>query len=178
MAIPVSLADARRQLRLDDTDTSRDTELEQFIADAAAWVELYTGQTLVAADVVEQFLTFERMQLRAWPVKPDAAVSVNFTDAAGAAITIVGPRVRVVGRPAQVLPAVGTRWPPVGPGVVAVTVRAGYEIGDAVPGSIRRAILVLIAAYDADREGGELFAAAEATARSLCDRANLRLRTL
>ncbi len=55
MPIPVILADARRQLRLDADDMSMDAELTEFIVDAAAWVEKYTGHILAAHDVVEQF---------------------------------------------------------------------------------------------------------------------------
>jgi hypothetical protein len=54
--------------------------------------------------------------------------------------------------------------------------RAGYEAGDAVPGNFRRAMLMLISAYDSDREGGEVFQKAEASARRLCGR--LRARSL
>ena len=168
MAIPVSLADARRQLKMEDNDASRDGELSTFIADAAAWIEQYTGHILVARDVIEQFTGFARLQLRAWPVKPGAAVVVAFTDAANANIVIAAPRLFVERRPARVLSALGTCWPPVAHGIVTVTVRAGYEAGDSVPGNLRRAMLVLISAYDADREGGEVFAAAEKTARLLC----------
>lgn len=45
MAIPVTLQDARRQIRLDDDDESHDADLVQFIDDAAAWVEEYTGMS-------------------------------------------------------------------------------------------------------------------------------------
>lgn len=168
MAIPVTLVDARRQLRMEIDDTSRDVELGQFIADAAGWVEKYTGHVLVARDVEEQFASFDRLQLRAWPVKPDSAIAVEFQDRAGAAIAIAGARVVVRRRPAFAMPAFGTGWPAVGAGVVTVTVHAGYEPTDVVPGNFRRAMLVLITAYDVDREGGEVFATAERTARLLC----------
>ena len=58
--------------------------------------------------------------------------------------------------------------------ITTVTVRAGYESPDDVPRDLRRAMLVLIGAYDADREGGDILAKAEASARRLCDRHRLR----
>jgi hypothetical protein len=58
MAIPVTLQDARRQIQLDENDESHDADLVQFIDDAAAWVEEYTGHILVARDVTESFRGF------------------------------------------------------------------------------------------------------------------------
>lgn len=177
MAIPVSLTDAKRQLRVEVDSCDRDREIADFISDAAAWIEGYSGQVLVAREVSEQFANFDRLELRAWPIKAGAALSVEYRDKAGVTIG-VGSRLSAVRRPVSVIPAAGTRWPCVGVELVSVTVRAGYEPGDAVPGNIRRAMLVLIAAYDADREGGEVFAKAEDCARGLINRANLRLRRL
>jgi uncharacterized phiE125 gp8 family phage protein len=169
MAIPVTIEDARRQIRLADDDDSQDADLHQFIADAAAWVEDYTGHILVARDVTETFRGFGAVGLRAWPIAPDAVPGVAYVDATGAPVAIVGARIDATGRPVRVLP-------PAGPfytfrdarQVFTVTIRAGYEDGDTVPGNFRRAMLILISAYDSDREGGEVFQKAEAAARRLC----------
>lgn len=154
-------------------DPSRDAEIADFIDDAAAWVEEYTGHILVARDVVEQFVSFERLRLKAWPIKHDAVVGIGYSPGAGAATNLYGARIASSSRPAVVLPAAGTRWPS-GASGVTVLVRAGYEPDDEVPGNIRRAMLVLISGYDADREGGDVFAKAEASARSLCSRLKAR----
>lgn len=167
MAIPVTIEDARRQIRLAEDDTSQDADLLQFIDDAAAWVENYTGHILVARDVVEQFDGFCRLRLRAWPIKPGASVGIGYQPASGMATNLYGARIVSSARPAVVLPAVGTSWPSLTSGVT-VLVRAGYEDGDAVPGNFRRAMLILISAYDSDREGGDVFQKAEAAARRLC----------
>jgi len=148
-------------------DPSRDSEIFDFIEDAAAWVEEYTGHILVARDVVEHFDSFERIRLKAWPIKPDAVVGIGYSPGAGAATNLYGARIASSSRPAVVLPAVGTRWP-VGASGVTVLVRAGYEAADEVPANFRRAMLILISAYDSDREGGDVFAKAEASARRLC----------
>lgn len=169
MAIPVTIEDARRQIKLAEDDDSQDADLLQSIADAAAWIEDYTGHILDARDVTETFRGFGAVGLRAWPVKPDAVPGVAYVDAAGAPVAIVGARLDVSSRPVRVLP-------PAGPfysfrdaqQVFTVTIRAGYEDDDAVPGNFRRAMLILISAYDSDREGGEVFQKAEAAARRLC----------
>jgi len=169
MAIPVTIEDARRQIRLEEDDESKDTDLRQFIDDAAAWIEVYTGHILEARDVTETFCGFGVVGLRAWPVKPNAVPGVAYVDSAGAPVAIVGARLDCSGRPVRVLP-------PSGPfysfrdaqQVFTVTIRAGYEDAGSVPGNFRRAMLILISAFDSDREGGEVFQKAEAAARRLC----------
>lgn len=167
MPIPVSIEDARRQVQLDEGDTSQDADLNDFIADAAAWVERYTGHILVAREVTERFSSFDRLSLRAWPIKPDTVVGIGYTPATGAVTNLYGARLASSDRPAVVVPAAGARWPACG-SAVTVLVRAGYEDTDEVPRGMRRAMLVLISAYDSDREGGDIFAKAEASARRLC----------
>jgi uncharacterized phiE125 gp8 family phage protein len=169
MAIPVTLSSAKRQLRMEAGDASRDAEVQGFIDDAAAWVERYTGHILVARDVTEQFHGFGSVSLRAWPIAATAVPGVGYTDTTGAPVTIVGARLDVSRRPARILPPVGAFYPFRDTRqLFTVTIRAGYEPGDAVPGNLRRAMLTLISAYEADRAGGELFQAAEKAARTLC----------
>jgi uncharacterized phiE125 gp8 family phage protein len=169
MPIPVTFAEATRQLKVDDPEQYR--EIHDFIADAAAWVERYTGHILVARDVTQEFSSFDLAPLHAWPIKPGAVATVTYRDGAGDAQPVTGMRLCAATRPAKVIP-----FPSPGFGAstlpqytnMIVTVRAGYEDSDEVPGNFRRAMLVLIGAYDVDREGGEILQTAEATARRLC----------
>jgi uncharacterized phiE125 gp8 family phage protein len=177
MAIPVTLEDARRQIRLSDDDDSQDVDLRQFIADAAAWVEEYTGHILAVRDVTETFRGFGSVRLRAWPIAAAAIPGVAYLDASGAPVAIVGARLDVSCRPARVLPPAGPFYPfRDARQSFTVTIRAGYEDADVVPGNFRRAMLILISAYDSDREGGAVFQQAEASAQRLCGR--LRARAL
>ncbi|HEX8555773.1 MAG TPA: phage head-tail connector protein [Sphingomonas sp.] len=175
MAIPVTLEDAKAQLRVEIDDTERDGEITRFIEDAAGWVERYTGHILIARDVTEQFRGFGGVKLRAWPVKPTAVPAVAYLDT-GVPASIIGARLDVTRRPARVLPP-GHFYPfRDAQQLFTVTIRAGYEDGDVIPTNLRRAMLVLISGYDADREGGDAFQLAEATARKLC--ADYRARAL
>lgn len=178
MAIPVSLEDAARHLRLTaDESVGREADLQDFVADAAGWVEKYTGHLLTERQVTETLATFDG-SLTAWPIKPAVAVALAY-GAPGATPTIItGAALRLSGRPARLVrPAALPHWPRLAAGeTVTVTYTAGYADGDAVPRNFRRAMLVLIGAYDADREGGEILAAAEESARGLCR--DFRLRRL
>lgn len=174
MALPVTLAQAKAQLRVDGDE--QDVEIDRFIRDAAAWVETHTGHILEARDVTESFVGFKPVSLRAWPIFDAAVPGVAYVDAGGAAVAVLGARLDLRRRPARVLPAAGAFWNFTNADQpFSVTVRAGYENPDDVPGNVRRAMLLLIGAYDADREGGDVFVKAEAAARRLCDRFKKRL---
>lgn len=175
MALPVDLMEAKKHLQLDSDAFGADYEVAGMIEDAAAWVETYTGHILEARDVTETLSGFERMELRAWPIMPSTVVGIAYTDSTGAPIGIAAARLDVSSRPARVLPPFGSRWPIVPKGtIVTATFRAGYEKVDDVPRDFRRAMLILIAGYDSDREGGDLAAKSEATAARLCGRHRLR----
>lgn len=169
MAIPVTIEDARRQIRLDEDDDSLDADLQVFIADAAAWVEKYTGHILVARDVTEQFRGFGSVELGAWPIAATASPGVAYTDEAGMPVAVVGARLDVSRRPARVSPPAGPFYSFLNARqLFTITIRAGYGPDDVVPGNLRRAMLILISAYDSDREGGDIFQKAETAARKLC----------
>ena len=175
--LPVTLEEAKAQLQLGAGDNSRDTEVEGFVEDAAGWVEKFTGHILEARDVTEPFRGYRPVQLRAWPIEDRAVPGVAYIDSSGAAIAIPVARLDLSQRPARVSPGTGRFWPFVDSEQrFSVTIRAGYEDPEDVPRNMRRAMLVLISAYDADREGGDLFVKAEATARKLCN--DFRLRRL
>lgn len=168
MALPVSLDEAKAQLRADGND--QDEEIQGFIQDAAAWVENYTGLILEAREITEQFCGFGPVFLRAWPIAAGASFGGAYVDAAGSPTALTGARLDLSRRPARFLPPAGTSfWPFYSADqLFTVTVRAGYDDPADVPRNIRRAMLVLIAAYNFDREGGDVFAKAEQRAKSLC----------
>lgn len=169
MVLPVKIEDARAQLRVDGLD--QDREINDFIRDAAAWVEDYTGHVLEARDVTEHFSGFRPVLLRAWPVAPDAVPVVSYFGSNGLPVDVTGVRLSVSQRTARVSSSLGPFWPFIdSQQAFTVTVRAGYENPDDVPRSLCRAMLVLIGAYDADREGGDTLAKAENAARTLCRR--------
>lgn len=167
----VSLREAKAQLQREQDNTDDDAEITDFIADASAWVEGYTGHVLTARNVTERFRVPPRaIELQAWPIAPDAALTIED----GALLPVLGARLDVTKRPARIRYR-DLAWSlRTADEYLSVTVRAGYESPNDVPREIRRAMLVLISGYDNDREGGEIFAKAEASARRICGRLRLR----
>ena len=168
MALPVSLAEAKAQLRV--LDDEQDTQIQGFIRDAAAWVEDYTGHILELREITEQFDAPGAVRLKSWPINADQPLTIDHIASDGTLTPILGGIFGTFRRPVQVGMPNGARWPfPANAGTwFSVTFEAGYEFPEDVPGNLRRAMLILISGYDADREGGEVFMAAEKTAMSLC----------
>lgn len=169
MALPIAMEDARRQLRLEPDDDSRDEEISGFVADAVGWVEDYTGHLLTAREVTEHFTGFKPVDLKAWPIAADAVPDVAYIGTDGSVIAIAGARIDVSRRPARVRPGTGIFWPVRDSAQrFTVTITAGYADPSDIPRNLKRAMLILISAYDSDREGGDLFLKAEETAKGLC----------
>ncbi len=173
MSEPITIEEAASHLRLDAV--ANGGALVRYIRDAREWVERYTGHILIRREVVEHFEGFRAAALRAWPVATNAPLGVAYVDAAGTPVALTGARLDVSQRPARVMASGGPFWPFLRADQrYTVTIEAGYASADDVPGNMHRAMLVLIGAYDADREGGDLFAAAEKTARKLCGSYRMR----
>lgn len=167
MALPVTLADAKRHLRLDENID--DPQIQDAIDDAAGWVERYTGHLLTEREVTEHFSGLRDATLKVWPIAADAPFAVTYLDAAGEAVTVAGGRLDAATRRARVRMPYGRYWPfPNADQAFSVTITAGYADPTDVPRNLRRAMLVMITAFYEDREGGDTFAKAERSARGLC----------
>lgn len=176
MPIPVTVDDAKRQLKIEIDDVTQDDEIEGFINDAVAWIEKLTGHVLVAREVVATFDAFDGISFREWPIARTAVPTVSYEGSAGQAVPVAGARTVLSRRPVRIAAAIGGRWPLLPSGsAVTVTIRAGYEDADDVPPIFRRVILMLVAAYDIDREGGDIVRKSEDAAKALCDDYRIRL---
>lgn len=166
----ITLEEAKRQLRLPTSFTAQDDEIRGFIADAAAWVERYTGHVVTPRDVTETFRVPGRtVRLDAWPVASNAAVSVSYPGALGSPIAVLGSTLDVGRGPAKLTAPGGLAWPLTDADqALTVTFRAGYEDATQLPGDFRRAMLMLVTAYNEDRTGGDVLRKAEETAGRMC----------
>jgi uncharacterized phiE125 gp8 family phage protein len=171
MAEPITLAEARKHIRVDSP--ADDVLIEGYIVAAREWVEDYTGLVLSRREVTESVSGFTNpIKLRAWPIAADQPVSIAYRDRTGVGQTVANAVLRAASRPGTVYPAAGARWPDSNTvdGAIDVTVTAGFVDAGSIPQVLKQAMLVLLTAFYEDREGGEMIAAAERSARSLCRR--------
>ena len=148
---PITLAAAKNQCRIVDTDTSFDSELTGYIAAARDHVERYTGTPLVTRTVTINADRFA--DLAHIPVVPlQSVTSIAYVDTAGAAQTLSASiyEVRSDGLAASAVLKPGQVWPAVLNGSrVTLTAVVGYS---AVPDAIVHAVRLLVADYFADHE--------------------------
>jgi uncharacterized phiE125 gp8 family phage protein len=171
MAEPISTDEAKRQLRVDST--ADDTLIAGYIIAAREWVEDYTGLVLTRREVTEALGGFLRQtRLRAWPIDAEQPVTIVYRDISGAEQTIANAELRAASRPGTIYPASGALWPSnsILGGSIDVTFTAGYADPATIPQAVRMAMLVMLTGFYEDREGGEILAAAESSAKRLCRR--------
>lgn len=145
MAEPVTLADAKAQLRV--LDTSEDALITSYIVAAREYVENLTGLILVQREVTETRERFGQFLQLNW--RPVVSVDpIDYADSDGNAATFADflpslYRARVY--PLASFPSVQNN------SEISITYTAGYAEGEA-PQSLVQAILLLVGHWFANRE--------------------------
>lgn len=153
---PVSLAEAKKHLRVDTSDD--DTLVEGRIQTAREFVEGFTSRALITQ-------TWKR-ELDDWPCADEIALprpplvsvaSVMYVDSAGVSSTFAATNYDVdkVSEPGRIVLGYGKSWPtatlrPMSP--IAVTYVAGYGAAAAVPQWVKQAMLLLVGHWYENRE--------------------------
>lgn len=145
---PVTLAEAKAQLRIDHDD--EDTLLGRLIDSAATTVEEMTGRALVTQTWrLDMPAPSGRAAIRLERAPVAALSAAVYTDGAGAEQTLALDDLRLYGDADAPLvePVSGKTWPAAGTDVDAmrITFVAGYGDADAVPEPLRQAVLLLVA---------------------------------
>lgn len=151
---PVSLAEFKRQRRIDGND--EDADFSRRIGSARKAVEEITSRQLCTATwklYLDRFPCW--IELRKCPVQ--SVTSITYVDGDGVtqAISTDDYRVDVVSEPARITPAFGVAWPTTQAVVnaVCVTFVAGYgdEAND-IDAHAREAVMLIAAMSDEQRE--------------------------
>lgn len=156
-ALPITVAQARGQVRLGDDD-SQDDLLAGLIAVAVDHLDGYGGILGRALAPQTWALRLDRFPARyiQLPLSPLRSVaSVTYLDGAGALQTLATDRYQVLDGPlARIAPAYGLTFPAARcvPRSVTVTFSAGWEVGQ-LPAPIAQALLIITEGLF---EGGDL----------------------
>ena len=161
-SLPISVADAKRHLHIEQIETYYDADLEAYINAAREYIEDFTNLTLFNTTITAKWNRFpsspmEPLRLPAWPVS--SVTSMAYRDVDGDAVTITvasGVQTSLASVPAYILPLPETEWPETQVDRVdAVTVVfvAGYGTTDAtVPHRIKQAAKLLVGHWFKNRE--------------------------
>ncbi len=155
---PVTLAEARAHLRVDDT--SENDYITALITVAREHAESLTDRQFITATYALRLDDFPRWSCAIIrPPRPRliAVSSLTYVDTAGATQTLdaAAYQVDTVSEPGRILPAYGLTWPSarIQANAVTITYTSGYGATAAVvPKAIRQAILMLVAHWFENRE--------------------------
>jgi uncharacterized phiE125 gp8 family phage protein len=148
-ADPVSLAEAKAQLRV--TDTSSDLVIQGLIPAATMFVQSLV-QRVYMTQTLEWVLPHwhARIELPIAPVKTSDVVSVKYVDWVTQAQQTLDPSLYVPqtkGESVAIIPKFGTIWPLLftfAPEPLVIRFTAGYADPASVPANVKAAILLLI----------------------------------
>ena len=155
---PVTVEEARRQLRIDHTDD--DDDLALMISEARLDCETRLGDvSLVTAACIDYFDRFEDPMELHWSPVP-SITSLTYVDSGGVTKTLAATYYELGTQLSlgHVRLKYGKSWPTTRdyPDVVAVTYSAGFGVAaSSVPKCIKRWILARVAWLYANRDGEE-----------------------
>lgn len=152
---PVTLAEAKAQMRLESDFTQDDALITSYLLTARQWCEGYCKRQFITAtyEWIEDYFPI-RIDLPYPPVQ--SVTSITYTDDSGVNQTLSSSlyQVDIKSEPARIIPAYQELWPTTRSVMNAVTVRfvCGYGDANAVPQAIKLAILMLTAHFYEHRE--------------------------
>lgn len=155
---PISLAEARLNLRISSDQTAEDARIAMAIQAARETAEHILGRRLITQTwemVLDAFpADGEALRLHTGLVQPQSVAQITYLNAGGSTVTWAGSNYALdaVNLPGYIFPVAGQSWPVAADSANAVRVRVvcGYgSTAASVPASIREWMLLQIgAAYE------------------------------
>jgi uncharacterized phiE125 gp8 family phage protein len=162
---PVTLAEMRLHLKVDDDMTADDALISSLIAAARDYAEMYTRRAFVTQtwDMKLDGFPWSATQYRKHaneilipkpPLQSISSITYTASDGTSTTLAASGYSVDTAGSPGSVYPAYDTVWPVTREIPNAVTIRfvAGYGAIGTVPESIKAALKLLVGHWYENRE--------------------------
>jgi uncharacterized phiE125 gp8 family phage protein len=154
---PVSLDEAKNQIKLEYSVTAEDAWVTDLISSSRIFCEQITQRQFITATRKVFFDCFPEMILLDRPTC-QAVSSLKYIDTSGTLQTLDSSmyQVDIYSEPARVIPAYGQSWPSTRGVLNAVEITYTCGFGDAatdVPAKIKDAMMIYITARYYDREG-------------------------
>lgn len=154
---PVTLAEAKLHLRVDDDLTADDDLIRDLIAAAREFCEETLGRALVLQTWKLSLDYFHSWEIRL-PRPPLSSVTeIKYVDSGSGVLTVLSPTlydVDAASRPGRITPTWAGYWPAVRrhPNAVQITYTAGVADVTATPRCVKQAMLLLIGHWYVNRE--------------------------
>jgi uncharacterized phiE125 gp8 family phage protein len=144
---PVTLAEAKDHLNIEESNTASDTRVTALITTARQMAERETKRQIVPKDLRLSLTGFpDEIWLPSGIVR--AVTAITYRDSGGTWRTLSSSVYEVLTQfsPARVVLAPNQFWPSVGTGAVVVRVdyTAGWADADAIPQTLKQAMLLMI----------------------------------
>jgi uncharacterized phiE125 gp8 family phage protein len=153
---PLSVFEAKRQLRIEAEDTDQDDHIADLCAAAHRKIERELGYPILLQTRETHLSHFPRGPIWLGGGDSPSVLSILYRDTANAVQTLDPAKYAVdaVSRVAQVYPAPSTTWPSTvnTPSAVVVEWRAGWQKPSDVPEDLIHAMKLLIGHWDQNRE--------------------------
>lgn len=153
---PITLADARLQLRLDEEDTDQDAHVAKLIAAARAHIEGSYAIPIIRQTRETHLFSFGGGPVWLGDAHDIEVTLVKYYDATAVLQTLAPADYIVdhISRPAKLWPAPMKAWPSAlcRPSGVQITWQGGWADAAAVPEDLAHAMKLLIGHWDQNRE--------------------------
>lgn len=149
-ALPLTLTEAKRQLRIEESETAFDADITALVKAANDWVYATCHVTLITTDynaIFESFPQCRRFKLPGFPIS--AIESVDYIKPDGT-LDAAGFQLDSIQVPASIYPEVGEQWPEVqADRIDAITIEyaAGYGTTSAAVPELAKHLLRLLVAH-------------------------------
>jgi uncharacterized phiE125 gp8 family phage protein len=152
----LSVAAAKRQLRLEPEDTDQDDHVAELCAAAHSKIERELGYPILSQTLETHLSSFPSGPIWLGGGDSPSIASIRYLDRQNVLQTLDPSAFRLdaISRIAQVYPAPSSSWPstPSTPGAVVIQWRAGWATAAAVPEDLIHAMKLLVGHWDQNRE--------------------------
>lgn len=153
----LTLAEAKRQLRIETSETAFDADIEALVKAATEWVFSTCHLTLITTGYEITFPSFpneKQFKIPAYPISE--IITLEYRDKDGTTQELTGYQSDFVQVPSSIYPAVGQEWPETQEeriDAVVITLNVGYGGSSAnVPEMVKHLIKLLVAHWFKNRE--------------------------
>lgn len=155
---PIDSTEVKKHIAIDSSETTFDTQINDYIKAATAYIEVATGRQICTAtyDLIVDRFPAGRVAINIPKGQLQSITHIKYIDGDGVQTTLSSSKYKVSDsrEPGIIQPAFNEVWPVSRREIDAVEIRfvCGYGDSDATPEGIKQAALLLVGHYFEHRE--------------------------